>query len=265
MPPVRRRLALANQKGGVGKTTTAISLGAFLAAKGERVLLLDTDPQANATSGLGFDKWRLARSTYDVLIGSCSAAEAIVPTSRRGLELLPASPHLAAAEVELTGRDGREAVLRRALEPVQGAYDFILLDCPPSLGLLTVNALAAATDVIVPVQCEYLALEGLSLLLNTVERVRDSLNPSLRVFGILMTMFDPRTNLSEQVVQEVRQHYPEAVFQTVIPRNVRLREAPSYGLSILDYDAASRGAASYDALADEALERAAALRSEERR
>ncbi len=259
MPPVRRRLALANQKGGVGKTTTAISLGAFLAAKGERVLLLDTDPQANATSGLGFDKWRLARSTYDVLIGSCSAAEAIVPTSRRGLELLPASPHLAAAEVELTGRDGREAVLRRALEPVQGAYDFILLDCPPSLGLLTVNALAAATDVIVPVQCEYLALEGLSLLLNTVERVRDSLNPSLRVFGILMTMFDPRTNLSEQVVQEVRQHYPEAVFQTVIPRNVRLSEAPSYGLSILDYDAASRGAASYDALADEALERAAAL------
>jgi chromosome partitioning protein len=161
--------------------------------------------------------------------------------------------------VELTGADNREGVLRRALEPLAGSYGCMLLDCPPSLGLLTINALSAATDVIVPVQCEYLALEGLSLLLNTVERVRDSLNPSLRVFGIVMTMFDPRTNLSEQVVQEVRQHYPEAVFQTVIPRNVRLSEAPSYGLSILDYDAASRGATSYDALANEALERSAAL------
>lgn len=254
-----RRFALANQKGGVGKTTTAISLGAFLAAKGERVLLVDVDPQANATSGLGFDKWRLDRSTYDVLLGTCSAQEAIVATSRRGLSLLPASPHLAAAEVELTSADGREAILRRALEPVVGDYAFVLLDCPPSLGLLTVNALVAATDLIVPVQCEYLALEGLSLLLDTVGRVRDRLNRELQVFGILMTMFDPRTNLSEQVVQEVRQHYPESVFKTVIPRNVRLSEAPSYGLSILDYDAASRGALSYDALADEALERTAAL------
>ena len=254
-----RRFALANQKGGVGKTTTAISLGAFLAAKGQRVLLVDADPQANATSGLGFDKWQLEHSIYDVLSGACAAAEAVLHTSRLGLDLLPASPHLAAAEVELTEAANRESVLRRALEPLAGSYGAVLMDCPPSLGLLTINALSAATDVIVPVQCEYLALEGLSLLLNTVERVRDSLNPGLRVFGIVMTMFDPRTNLSEQVVQEVRQHYPGAVFQTVIPRNVRLSEAPSYGLSILDYDAASRGASSYDALANEALERSAAL------
>jgi chromosome partitioning protein len=161
--------------------------------------------------------------------------------------------------VEPTNADNRERVLRDALEPVSGSYDFILMDCPPSLGLLTINALSAATDVIVPVQCEYLALEGLSLLLDTVERVRDNLNPNLRVFGIVMTMFDPRTNLSEQVVDEVRQHYPEALFRTVIPRNVRLSEAPSYGVSILDYDSASRGALSYGALADEALERSAAL------
>ena len=254
-----RRFALANQKGGVGKTTTAISLGAFLAAKGQRVLLVDADPQANATSGLGFDKWQLEHSIYDVLSGACTAGEAVLHTSRRGLDLLPASPHLAAAEVELTEAANREGVLRRALEPLAGSYGAVLMDCPPSLGLLTINALSAATDVIVPVQCEYLALEGLSLLLNTVERVRDSLNPGLRVFGIVMTMFDPRTNLSEQVVQEVRQHYPGAVFQTLIPRNVRLSEAPSYGLSILDYDAASRGASSYDALANEALERSAAL------
>ncbi len=253
-----RRIALANQKGGVGKTTTAISLGAFLAAKGERVLLVDVDPQANATSGLGFDKWRVERSTYDVFIGGCVAGEAILSTNRRGLELLGASPHLAAVEVELAGAERRELVLREALTQVADHYDFILLDCPPSLGLLTVNALAAATDVIVPVQCEYLALEGLSLLLNTIERVRDSLNPGLAVFGIVMTMYDPRTNLSEQVVNEVRQHYPESVFRTIIPRNVRLSEAPSYGLSILDYDAACRGATSYEALAEEALERSGA-------
>lgn len=256
---MNRTLALANQKGGVGKTTTAISLAAFLAAKGARVLLVDVDPQANATSGLGFDKWRLKASTYDVLLGQCPLAEAIVLTNRRGLELLPSAPDLAAAEVELTVAERREWRLRDALAPVAASYDFVLIDCPPSLGLLTVNALAAATDVLVPVQCEYLALEGLSLLLNTVERLRQSLNPELRVFGILMTMFDPRTNLSEQVVEEVRQHYPAAVFRTIIPRNVRLSEAPSHGKSILDYDASSRGAASYDALADEALERSALL------
>ncbi|MBV8084985.1 MAG: ParA family protein [Chloroflexi bacterium] len=253
-----RVFALANQKGGVGKTTTAISLGAFLAAKGARVLLVDVDPQANATSGLGFDKWRLNRSSYDVLLGTCAAAEAVLATNRAGLALLPASPDLAAIAVELSATDRREWRLRDALARIAPDYDFVLIDCPPSLGLLTVNALTAASDLIVPVQCEYLALEGLSLLLNTVDRVRQSLNPVLNVFGIVMTMFDPRTNLSEQVVQEVRQHYPSAVFKTIIPRNVRLSEAPSHGLSILDYDAASRGAASYDALATEALARAAA-------
>jgi chromosome partitioning protein len=256
---VNRAFALANQKGGVGKTTTAISLSAYLAAKGSKTLLVDVDPQANATSGLGFDKWRLARSVYDVLLGRCTAAEAILPSNRRSLEIIPASPDLAAIEIEMTGADAREWVLRQALQPLLNTYDFLVIDCPPSLGLLTVNALSAATDVIVPVQCEYLALEGLSLLLDTVERVRHGLNPDLRVFGILMTMFDPRTNLSEQVVEEVRQHYPATIFRTIIPRNVRLSEAPSYGQSILDYDAASRGAASYDALADEALERSALL------
>jgi chromosome partitioning protein len=256
---VNRTFALANQKGGVGKTTTAISLGAFLAAKSARVLLVDVDPQANATSGLGFDKWRTGPSTYDLLLGGCTAAEAILQTSRRDLALLPASPDLAAVEVELANEPSREARLRDALEPILDKYDFVLIDCPPSLGLLTVNALVAASDVIVPVQCEYLALEGLSLLLDTVDRVRQSLNRDLQVFGILMTMFDPRTNLSEQVVEEVRQHHPATIFRTVIPRNVRLSEAPSYGKSILDYDATSRGAASYDALADEALERAGRL------
>ena len=255
---MRRTFALANQKGGVGKTTTAISLGAFLAAKGARVLLVDVDPQANATSGLGFDKWRLAHSTYDLLMGACTASEALQTTTRRGLELLPAHPNLAAVEVELTTADRREWGLASALAGLSEQYDFVLIDCPPSLGLLTVNGLVAATDVIVPVQCEYLALEGLSLLLDTVERVRSSLNRELRVFGILMTMFDPRTNLSEQVVQEVRQHYPAAIFDTIIPRNVRLSEAPSHGKTILDYDASSRGAASYDALANEALARAGA-------
>ena len=255
---MRRTFALANQKGGVGKTTTAISLGAFLAAKGARVLLVDLDPQANATSGLGFDTWRLERSTYGLLLGDCSAAEAILATPRRGLELLPAHPDLAAIELELAGIERRERRLADRLAEAAASYDFVLIDCPPSLGLLTINALVAASDVIVPVQCEYLALEGLSLLLNTVERVRASLNPNLGVFGIVMTMFDPRTNLSEQVVQEVRQHYPAAVFETIIPRNVRLSEAPSHGKSILDYDAASRGATSYDALADEALARVGA-------
>ena len=256
---MNRTFALANQKGGVGKTTTAISLGAFLAAKGANVLLVDVDPQANATSGLGLDKWGIERSSYNLFTGACSASEAVLPSCRRGLTILPASPDLAAVEVEAAGTTDRALLLRRALEPVSQSYDFVLIDCPPSLGLLTINALCAASDVIVPVQCEYLALEGLSLLLDTIDRVRRGLNPDLRVFGIVMTMFDPRTNLSEQVVEEVRQHYPAAIFRTIIPRNIRLSEAPSHGKSILDYDASSRGAASYNALAEEALERSALL------
>ncbi|MDE3076831.1 MAG: ParA family protein [Chloroflexota bacterium] len=254
-----RAFALANQKGGVGKTTTAISLGAYLAARGDRVLLVDMDPQANATSGLGFDKWHVGLSTYDVLIRGSDPAAAIVHTNRWGLDLLGASPDLAAAEVEMVAVEKREWLLRRALERVWGPYQYVFIDCPPSLGLLTVNALTAASDVIVPVQCEYLALEGLSLLLDTIERIRHSLNERLSVFGILMTMFDPRTNLSEQVISEVRAHHPDTIFQTVIPRNVRLSEAPSYGKAILDYDPASRGAAAYAALAAEALQRSASL------
>jgi len=258
IPPVNRVFALANQKGGVGKTTTAISLGAYLAAQGERVLVVDMDPQANATSGLGFDKWHVASSTYDLLIRGTDPAIAILHTNRWGLDMIGASPELAAAEVEMATMEDREARLRRVLEHVGGDYGYIFVDCPPSLGLLTVNALTAATDVIIPVQCEYLALEGLSLLLDTIERIRQSLNERLSVFGIVMTMFDSRTNLAEQVVNEVRAHHPRSIFQTVIPRNVRLSEAPSYGKAILDYDPASRGAAAYAALAAETLERAAA-------
>ncbi len=256
---MNRVFALANQKGGVGKTTTAISLGAYMAAKGERVLIVDMDPQANATSGLGFDKWNIGLSTYDVLIRNSDPATSIIHTNRWGLDLIGSSPELAAAEVEMVSLENREWLLRRALERIWNDYSYIFIDCPPSLGLLTVNALTAATDVIVPVQCEYLALEGLSLLLDTIERIRQSLNERLTVFGILMTMFDPRTNLSEQVIAEVREHHPKTIFDTVIPRNVRLSEAPSYGKSILDYDPVSRGATAYAALATETIARSVAL------
>jgi chromosome partitioning protein len=243
-------IALANQKGGVGKTTTAINLGAGLARHEKRVLIFDFDPQANSSAGLGVRTEGL--TTYDVVVGGAHAPDAVVATTTENLFLLPATPSLAGAEVELVPMMAREFRLRRALEPLRAAYDYILIDCPPSLGLLTVNALSAADEVIVPVQCEYLALEGLSQLTSTLELVRRNLNPSLKLRGLLLTMFDGRTNLSQQVADEVRSHFPET-FKTVIPRSVRLSEAPSYGLSIFQYDGGSRAAACYDALALEVL------------
>jgi chromosome partitioning protein len=246
--------ALANQKGGVGKTTTAVNLGAYLALSGMRVLLIDIDPQSNATSSLGFDKNDLPLSIYDAIINKTPVTEIILLTDHFCLELLPSSPALAGAEVEMIGLLAREHLLRKAIAPVVERYDYVLIDCPPSLGLLTVNALTAATDgVIIPVQCEYLALEGLTLLTHTIKLVRDNLNPRLEIRGLLMTMYDTRTNLSKDVVEEVRAHFADKVFDTIIPRNVRLSEAPSHGETILSYDPQSVGGLTYRDLAQELI------------
>lgn len=251
-----RVIAIANQKGGVAKTTTVVNLAAALAALGRRVLVVDLDAQANATTCMGVDPRRVAASIYNVLIDDRPAAEVIVRTERHDLDLLPASADLAGAEVELTQRMARERMLAAALAPILPEYDYVLIDDPPSLGLLTVNGLTAASDgVLIPVQCEYLALEGLSQLLRTVQKVRDVLNPRLRVTGVVLTMYDSRTNLAQQVVQEVRSHFPNEVFRTVIPRNIRLSEAPSYGQPILSYAPTSAGALAHAALAQEFVER----------
>lgn len=253
-----RIYAVANQKGGVGKTTTAVNLGAYLAAAGQRVLLVDVDPQANATSTMGVDRQNLSLSTYDVLLDGAPAEGAILLTKQVHLDLLPSSPALAGAEVELVGLADREHRLGYALDAVVERYDYVFMDCPPSLGLLTVNALTAAREgVLIPVQCEYLALEGLGHLLKTIYLVRDRLNPRLTIAGVVLTMYDGRTNLSKQVVDEVRRYFPAYVFKTIIPRTVRLGEAPSYGETILSYAPGSVGAISYEALAQELMERVA--------
>ncbi len=249
-----RIYALANQKGGVGKTTTAVNLAAYLAARGQRVLLVDTDPQANATSSVGVDKSESRPTVYDLLIERALLRDVVLYSQRLKLSIAPSGPALAGAEVELVSLLGREYRLQRALQNADGRYDYVLIDCPPSLGLLTVNGLTAATHgVIVPVQSEYLALEGLGQLLNTLDLVRTHLNPHLAIRGLVMTMFDGRAKLSQQVGDEVREHFPGQVFQTVIPRSVRLSEAPSYGEPILLYSPHSPGALAYGALADELL------------
>jgi len=251
---VGRVYTLVNQKGGVGKTTTAINLGAYLAHFGQRVLIVDIDPQANATSSLGVDKHTVQGGTYEVLLGGSPATALVLQNPRLKLAILPSSPSLVGAEVELVNELGRESKLKQALAPLVDRYDFILIDCPPSLGLLTVNGLMAAKDgVLIPVQCEYLALEGLGELTRTLQRVRLALFPSLRVRGVILTMFDPRTNLSNDVVAEVRKYFSEQVFETIIPRSVRLAEAPSYGLPVSAYAPGSSAAKSYESLARELL------------
>lgn len=245
--------AITNQKGGVGKTTTAINLSAGLATNGKKVLLIDMDPQGNASSGLGVNRKELANCIYDVLVEKIKAEEAITASKIDRLDIIPATIRLAGSEVELVPLPAREMRLCRALESLREKYDFILIDCPPSLGILTVNSLTAASEVLVPIQCEYYALEGLTQLLETLELVQKYLNPNLILKGILLTMYDSRTNFSEEVAQEVRQHFGEKVFNSVIPRNVRLAEAPSHGLPIILYAPDSPGAFAYQNLAKEVI------------
>ena len=251
-------IACANQKGGVGKTTTVINLAAYLALAGRRVLVVDLDPQGNATSGLGFDRQGGASSIYPALVEPGLTRSVVQPTQIEGLSLIPSGLDLAGAEVELVGVAQRERKLSAALAQLRDAYDFIILDCPPAVGLLTVNALTAADAVLVPIQCEYYALEGLGQLLATIDLVRDNLNPRLRLGGVLLTMYDARTTLSSDVAAEVRRHLNGTVYETLVPRSVRLAEAPSYGRPIVRYSPESRGAQAYAALAEEVLQRHAA-------
>ena len=246
-------IAVVNQKGGVGKTTTAVNLTACLHDLGLKVLLCDFDPQANATSGLGLEKKKLKRSVYDVIINQLPAKDAIVPTKFG--DVLPSSADLAGAGVELLDMDSPNYCLKEALVPIRDSYDLILIDCPPSLEMLTLNALAAADSILIPVQCEYFALEGLSDLMNTMRMVKRRINPDLDIFGVALTMFDGRTNFSTQVAQEVRRHFPGKVYANAIPRNVRLAEAPSHGLPVFAYDKHSRGASAYRAMAEEIKKR----------
>jgi chromosome partitioning protein len=251
---VTRIYAIANQKGGVGKTTTVVNLGAYLASSGRRVLIVDLDPQSNATSALGYDKNRMQPSTYQLLLEQAPASQVRLRHPEFRIDLLPANPALAGAEIELVQAIGREYRLQRALQAVAGEYDYILIDSPPSLGLLTINSLTAARDgILIPVQCEYLPLEGLSQLTQTIHLVQEYLNPALHIRGVMMTMYDSRTNLSRQVVEEVRRHFPNKVFRTIIPRNIRLSEAPSFGQPINFYSPQSPGAVAYKLLTAELL------------
>lgn len=248
-----RIISVANQKGGVGKTTTTVNLGASLAYNGKKVLIVDIDAQGNATSGIGVRKSDVGKDVYDVLVNEEPMTNVIHETSRENLEIVPATIQLAGAEIELTPMMARESRLKSALDEVKDQYDYVLIDCPPSLGHLTINAFTASDSILIPVQCEYYALEGLSQLLNTVRLVQKHFNPELRIEGVLLTMYDARTNLGSEVVQEVRKYFRERVYDTIIPRNVRLSEAPSHGLSIIDYDPRSRGAEVYLSLAKEVL------------
>jgi chromosome partitioning protein len=250
---VGKVIAIANQKGGVAKTTTAVNLGAWLSLMGKKVLLIDIDPQGNATTGVGVEKGRVDKCIYDVLINKDSLQSVIVKSGVDGLDLVPATMELAGAEIELVASEEREGVLRKALAGIKSRYDFVIIDCPPSLGLLTLNALAAADSVIIPIQCEYYALEGLGQLMNTFKLVRKNLNEKLELEGVLLTMFDGRTNLSIQVVDEVKKFFKNKVYRTIIPRNVRLSEAPSYGKPVMVYDRRSRGAEVYHELAREVM------------
>jgi len=248
-------ISIVNQKGGVGKTTTSVNLSAFLAIRGKKVLVVDLDPQGNATSGFGFDKSELESSIYDVLVNDTPLEQVVQSTQRKNLDLCPTNINLAGAEVELVSAMSRETILKRAIETVKEKYDFVLIDCPPSLGLLTINALAASSGVIVPIQGEYYALEGLTQLVDTINLVKKHLNPDIGIYGVVITMFDGRTQLTRQVVEEVRKYFGEKVFNTVIPRNIRLAEAPSHGKTIAEYDAKSRGGVAYQELANEVIRR----------
>ena len=250
-----RIIAVANQKGGVGKTTTSINLAACLAEKGKKVLAVDMDPQGNLTSGLGVDKDSVEKSIYELIIGEVDIKEVINKEVLENLDIIPTSIDLSAAEIELIGVDDKEYILRNAIDQVKDQYDFVIIDCPPSLSMLTINAMTTADSVIVPIQCEYYALEGLSQLIHTVELVKDRLNSKLEIEGVVFTMYDARTNLSLQVVENVKDNLQQNIYKTIIPRNIRLAEAPSYGLPINKYDQKSTGAESYMRLADEVIER----------